>query len=150
MAPAAKINAKGFRSVVELNLVGTYMMIRAAYDHYMKDNGGSIVNILANIDNGFLFFSHTSASRAAVANLSLTLIQEWSPRSGIRINNVVPGAILGGGMVSGHYPKPIIDAGVKMQHDMPAGRFGTESEIAAAVTFLLSPTAAYVNGQTLT
>lgn len=81
-APASTINGKGFRTVVELNLVGTYLMIRAAYDVWMKENGGSIVNILANFENGYVWYSHSAAARAGVANLSYSLIQEWSPRSG--------------------------------------------------------------------
>lgn len=148
-APAAKINAKGFKTVVDLNLIGTFCMLKAAYDLHMKDHGGSIVNILANIDSGFVFYSHSAAARAGVANLSYSLVQEWSPRSGIRINNVVPGFTLGGGIVSGHYPKDVVDGFLAIQHDLPAGRWGTESEVAAAVTFLLSPAAAYINGVVL-
>jgi NAD(P)-dependent dehydrogenase (short-subunit alcohol dehydrogenase family) len=52
-------------------------------------------------------------------------------------------------MVGGHYPKAVTDAGIKSQHEVPTGRFGTESEIAASVTFLLSPISSYVNGVTL-
>jgi NAD(P)-dependent dehydrogenase (short-subunit alcohol dehydrogenase family) len=79
MSPASKINAKGFRSVVELNFVGSYLMMRAAYDNYMGYNGGSIVNILANFENGFVFMSHIGASLAAVPNLSLTLNGRQDP-----------------------------------------------------------------------
>lgn len=115
----------------------------------MSKNGGSVVNILANFESGYVWYSHSAAARAGVANLSYSLIQEWSPRSGIRINNVAPGIILGGGIVSGHYPKEVINAALEIEHQMPAGRFGTESEVAAAVTFLLSPASAYVNGVVL-
>ncbi|KAI9014261.1 short-chain dehydrogenase/reductase SDR [Hyaloraphidium curvatum] len=147
-APAEKINAKGFKTVVELNLVGTYQMIKAAFHLYMKDHGGSIVNILANYEAGYVWYSHTAAARSGVANLSFSLAQEWAPY-GIRINNVVPGVILGGGIVSGHYPKEVIESMFGMETTIPAGRFGTESEIAAAVTFLLSPVAGYINGAVL-
>ncbi|KAI9026733.1 putative citronellol/citronellal dehydrogenase AtuB [Hyaloraphidium curvatum] len=145
-APAEKITAKGLSTVLELNVVGTFNMTRAAYLGYMKQHGGSIVNILAMHENGYVNLAHTAAARAAVWNLTKTLVLEWSTHSGVRINCVVPGPILAGGAVSGHYPKELVDAYDGALPMIPSGRFGTDSEVSAAVVYLLSPAAAYTNG----
>ncbi|KAI9030319.1 hypothetical protein DFJ74DRAFT_465652 [Hyaloraphidium curvatum] len=147
-SPAEKISAKGFRSVVDLNLTGTFLMTKAAYEGYMKDNGGSVVNVLATFKPGWYYVSHSAAARAGVANLTLSLVQEWSPHSGIRINSVVPGAVIGAGQAN--YPAPVQKAiQAKWHYQNPSGRLGTEAEVSAAVVFLLSPGAAYVNGVAL-
>ncbi|KAI9026741.1 short-chain dehydrogenase reductase sdr [Hyaloraphidium curvatum] len=146
MAPAEKITARGLITVLELNVVGTFNMTRAAYLGYMKQHAGSIVNILANHETGFISMAHTGAARAAVWNLTKTLVLEWSTLSGVRINCVTPGPILAGGPMSGHYPKEIVDAYGGVLPTIPSGRFGSDSEVSAAVVYLLSPAAAYTNG----
>ncbi len=64
------MSLKGWNAVIETNLTGTYLMMRETYNQYMKDHGGAIVNIIADMWRGFPMMSHTGAARAAVLNLT--------------------------------------------------------------------------------
>ncbi|KAF8945623.1 hypothetical protein BGZ52_009519 [Haplosporangium bisporale] len=79
--------------------------------------------------------------------MTKTLAVEWGPFNGIRVNCVAPGTIVSSGMKN--YPENVIDMIAGNDWMSPSGRFGTESEIAASVVFLLSPAAAYINGVNL-
>ena len=145
-SPAAKISAKGWHAVIETNLTGTFYVARAAMETYMKDHGGAIVNIVAEMWRGFPNMAHTGAARAGVVNLTQTLALEWA-HYGIRINSVAPGLIDSSGLE--RYP-PEIRAGLPaIAADLPSKRMGTESEVAAATVFMLSPAAAFISGTTL-
>lgn len=145
-SPAENINAKGWNAVIETNLSGTFHMSRHVYNAIMKKNGGAIVNIIADMWNGFPMMSHTGAARAGVDNLTKTLAVEWG-RNGVRVNSVAPGLIHSSGLDSyaPEFKQYILSAGKNNQ----ANRMGTEEEVAAAVVYLLSPAAAYITGETL-
>ncbi len=146
MSPAQNISKKGWHAVVETNLTGTFMMSREAYNRVFADKGGIIVNIVADMWRGFPGMAHTGAARAGVVNLTKTLAVEWA-RSGVRVNAVAPGLIEGSGFET--YPDAVQGWVRSMKKNIPLKRFGTEPEVAAAVTFLLSPAAAYITGETL-
>lgn len=146
MSPAEAISSKGWNAVIETNLTGTFLMSREAYNRYFRQHGGNIVNIIADMWRGFPGMAHTGAARAGVENLTKTLAVEWA-RSGVRVNAVAPGLIEGNGILQyGEGMLPFIQA---MKTDIPLKRMGTEAECAAAVTFLLSPAAAYITGETI-
>ncbi len=142
-SPAAFIRPKGWRAVVDTNLNGTWFVSQAAFLHALSRSGGAIVNIVADMWNGFPGMAHTGAARAGVVNLTRTLAVEWAP-SGVRVNAVAPGGILSSGL--GNYPPEIQEAAARLLVKVPASRVGTESEVSAAVVFLLSPAAAYITG----
>lgn len=146
MSPAQNINKKGWHAVVETNLTGTFVMSREAYNRCFADNGGAIVNIVADMWRGFPGMAHTGAARAGVVNLTKSLAVEWA-RSGVRVNAVAPGLIDGSGFMT--YPDAVQAWVRSMKKNVPLKRFGTESEVAAAVTFLLCPAAAYITGETV-
>ncbi len=143
---AESIRPKGWRAVIDTNLNGTFWVTQAAFRHWMGEHGGAIVSIVADVWNGFPGISHTGAARAAVINLTQSLGVEWASR-GIRVNSVAPGGILSSGL--GNYPEEVQAVAMQAMKEVPAARLGTESEVSAAVTFLLSPAAAYVTGATL-
>jgi citronellol/citronellal dehydrogenase len=144
--PAAQITPNGWRTVIDLILNGTFLMSSAVYRHSMEQHGGAIVNMMADIWTGFPGMAHMAAARAGIGNLTVTLSMEWAA-SDVRVNAVAPGTILSSGML--HYPREIQDRIVdEMRKSVPA-RLGTESEVAAAIVFLLSPAAAFVTGVTL-
>lgn len=143
---AEDIRPKGWLAVIDTNLNGTFWVTRAAFHASMGEHGGAVVNIVAEMWNGFPGMAHTGAARAGVVNLTQTLAVEWASR-GIRVNSVAPGGILSSGLHN--YPKGVLDMALPMMRGNPTGRLGTESEVSAAVVFLLSPAAAYVNGATL-
>ncbi len=146
LSPAEYITLKGWQAVIETNLTGTFLMCREAFNRTMNDNGGAIVNMLIEMWRGFPGMAHSAAARAGIENLTKTLAVEWA-RCGVRINAVAPGLIASSGLDS--YPesaRPLIEQYV---HDIPMKRMGTESEIAAAIVFLLSPAAAYISGESI-
>lgn len=145
-APAETISPNGWRAVIDVNLNGTFLVSRAVYKLALYDGGGAIVNIVADMWNGFPGMAHTGAARAGVVNLTKTLAREWAGR-GVRVNAVAPGLIYSSGMDT--YPPEVHTLVAAKGTRVPAGRVGTESEVAAAVTFLLSPPAAFITGETL-
>lgn len=145
-SPAAHIKPKGWRAVIETNLTGTWFITQAAFTRWMSRNGGAIVSIVADMWNGFPGMAHTGAARAGVVNLTQTLAIEWGS-AGVRVNAVAPGFVLSSGL--SNYPAPVQKMAAQLMPQNPSGRIGTESEVSAAVAFLLSPAAAYVSGVTL-
>ncbi len=146
MSPAEAISPKGWHAVVETNLTGTFQMARAALAHGMREHGGAIVNIVAEVWRGFPGMAHSGAARAGVINLTQTLALEWA-RYGVRVNAVAPGIINSSGLRT--YPEAVQAQLASIARDVPAQRMGTESEVAAAVIYLLSPAAAFISGTTL-
>jgi citronellol/citronellal dehydrogenase len=145
-SPAEAISPNGWRTVVDLNLNGTFLVTRAAFHAWMGGHGGAVVSIVADMWNGFPFMSHTGAARAAVVNLTKSLAVEWAAR-GLRVNAVAPGLVFSSGMST--YDPAVQRAAAATARKIPAGRIGTESETSAAVVFLLSEAAAFVTGETI-
>ncbi len=145
-SPAEDIPAKGWRAVVDTNLNGTFWVSQAAFRHWMGEHGGAIVNIVADMWVGYPGMAHTGAARAGVVNLTKTLGFEWS-RFGVRVNAVAPGAILSSGMKN--YPPDVNRRAIEGSREMPPSRMGSESEVSAAVVFLLTPAAGYVTADTI-
>ena len=146
LSPAEAITPKGWHAVIETNLTGAFSMSRAALDAGMRERGGAIVNIVAEIWRGFPGMAHSGAARAGVVNLTQTLALEWAAY-GVRVNAVAPGIINSSGLKT--YPPAVQAQLASIAQDVPAQRMGTEREVAAAVVFLLSPAAAFISGATL-
>jgi len=144
---AEDMSKKGFTAVVETNLVGTFLLCREAYRQYMKDHGGSIVNITLGNRNGMPNMSHSGAARAGIENLTATLCNEWIS-SKVRLNCVRPGIIWTESGFQNY--GPLGDAFVeRILPSLPAKRFGTPEEISSAVCWLLCDGASYVTGAVL-
>ncbi len=146
LSPAEQLTSKGFDAVIETNLRGTFLMCREAFNQYMGQHGGVIVNMLIEMWRGFPGMAHSAAARAGIENLTKTLAVEWA-RAGVRLNAVAPGLIDSSGLAHyGEALRPLIEQTIQ---DIPAKRMGTESEVASAIVFLLSPAAAYISGESL-
>ncbi len=146
IAALETISARGWEAVVNTNLTGGFLMARECYRQSMKQNGGAIVNIVADIWGSMPNMGHSGAARAGMVSFTETAAAEWA-HSGVRVNAVAPGYIASSGM--DHYPP---EAGAmlrEMRNTIPAGRFGTEAETSAAIAFLLSPAASFINGTVL-
>src|SRR5215471_8365731 len=142
-SPAADMSAKGFDVVVRNNLTGGFIVSREVYTQSMSRHGGSIVNMAADMRNGFPNMAHTGAARAGMVNLTMTLAFEWAP-AGVRVNAVSPGWIASSGMdtYQGEFKERI----PTLKRHCPLGRLGTESEVSAVVCFLLRDASAYITG----
>jgi citronellol/citronellal dehydrogenase len=146
LSPVEHISLKGWQAVVETNLTGTFLMCREAFNRTMGQHGGVIVNMLIEMWRGFPGMAHSAAARAGIENLTKTLAVEWA-RAGVRVNAVAPGLIESSGL--DHYGdamRPFIEQTVQ---EIPMKRMGSESEVAAAIVFLLSPAAAYISGESV-
>jgi len=143
-AALAGISARGWQAVIANNLTGGFLMAREAYNQCMRQHGGAIVNMLADMWNGMPGMGHSGAARAGMLNFTETAACEWAP---VRVNAVAPGWIASSGMDT--YPdamKPLIQS---LPRHVPAARLGTEAEVSAAIVFLLSDGAAFVSGACL-
>ncbi len=145
-SPLASINQKGFETVLRTNLVGGFLMAREVFNQSMSKHGGAIVNMLADMWGGMPGMGHSGAARAGMDNFTKTAAFEWG-YAGVRVNAVAPGWIASSGMdtYEGAF-KAVIPT---LREHVPLKRIGTESEVSAAIVFLLSPAAAFVSGSTL-
>src|SRR5690242_8007854 len=140
-SPLETISAKGWDAVVRTNLTGGFLMAREAYTQCMKAHGGAIVNMIADMWAGMPNMGHSGAARAGMLNLTETAALEWAP---VRVNAVAPGWIASSGL--DQYPPEMRDHIRALAGKVPLHRLGTESEISAAIVFLLSPAAAFITG----
>jgi citronellol/citronellal dehydrogenase len=143
-APLAAISAKGWDTVVRNNLTGGFLVARECYTQWMQAHGGAIVNVIADMWQGMPGMGHSGAARAGMLNFTETAALEWAP---VRVNAVAPGWIASSGM--DHYPPEMAPRLRGMKDLVPLRRLGTESEVAAAIVFLLSPAAAFISGACL-
>jgi 3-oxoacyl-[acyl-carrier protein] reductase len=145
MAPFQDISENGWKTIVDINLHGTFHASQVAGERMQESSGGSIVNIasVAGV-HGSPYMSHYSASKAAVINLTKTLAFEWAGND-IRVNGVAPGFVATPGVKE--------QMGVTaddIDRDSVDRQIGTVDEIADIVQFLASDASSYIVGETIT
>src|SRR3954453_18683456 len=147
MTPAEDITPKGFRTVLRLNVEGTWLMSHAVATRAMMGGpdgaprGGKIVNVTLSPHHGLPGMAHSSAARAAVENLTRVLSIEGA-RFGIRLTAGAPGP-MGTETMRTKYPQAVVDSAA---WTVPLGRLGTEEEFAWLVAYLASPAGDYLSG----
>lgn len=145
-AMAKDMSANGFRSVVEIDLLGTFHVLKSAYA-YLRKPGAGIVNISApQAFTPMLAQSHVCAAKAGVDMITRSLALEWGAE-GIRINSIVPGPIEGTEGMRRLAPTPELLESVR--ESVPLRRLGTPEDIGNACLFLASPLGSYINGVVL-
>jgi citronellol/citronellal dehydrogenase len=147
LTPAEDITPKGFRTVIRLNVEGTWLMTHAVATKAMipESRGGKILNVTLSPHHGLPGMAHSSAARAAVENLTRVLSIEWS-RFGIKLTALAAGAF-DTDTLRTKYPKPVVEG---VAGTVPLGRLGTEEEFAWLVAYLASPAGDYFSGAILT
>jgi NAD(P)-dependent dehydrogenase (short-subunit alcohol dehydrogenase family) len=145
LCPAEALSSNGFRSVMEIDLLGAFHTAHASFS-YLKATGGTLLFISA--PQALLPHAgqaHVGAAKAGIETLMRTLAVEWGPQ-GIRANSIVPGPIADTEGMR-RLSDPAHDAA--NQRRLPLQRYGRVEEVAHAAVFLASPWAAYITGATL-
>ncbi len=143
LAPAGKMSPNAFKAVVDIDLLGTFNVARAAYP-LLRKPGACIVNISApQAVMAMPMQAHASAAKAGVDMLTRALCVEWGGE-GIRINSVIPGPIEDTEGMSRLASSAV--AKKAWERSVPLGRFGRIDDVANLVLFLASPQAAYITG----
>lgn len=144
LSPAEDIKEKGWNAVINNNLNGTwYMTQKMANAFFIPQKNGTILNIILNIYKGFPGMAHSAAARAGVDNLTKSLAIEWA-KYNIQINAVAPGSIMSTGLKN--YPQEFVE---QLANKVPIKRLGTTQEVAWLVSFLTSPYAKFITGETV-
>jgi citronellol/citronellal dehydrogenase len=139
---ARDLSANGWRSVIDLNLNGTWNMTHAFGNRMLDGAGGTIVQIVATIGRGIPGIAHSAAARAGVVELTRTLAFEWGPK--VRLNCVAPGQFRTDGWDRTYADG--VGGGVALQ---PIPHAGHVSDIANAVVFFASPASRFITGDVM-
>ena len=143
VAPALGMSANGFKTVVDIDLIGTFNVLRASFE-FLRRPGASLISITAGqAERASLFQAHVCAAKAGINMLTKCLALEWGP-AGVRVNAISPGPIADTEGMARLATTPEAEARVKERN--PLRRYGTKDEIADMALFLSSDQAAYVNG----
>jgi len=142
--PATRETPDQFRSVIDVNLNGSYWMAQAC--GRVMQPGSAIVNIASvlGITTGGLPQAAYSASKAAIIGLTRDLAQQWGTRKGIRVNALAPGFFLS--EMTDEYEPGYLDSQAPR---LVLGRLGDARELAATAVWLASAAGGYVTGQTI-
>ncbi len=156
LAPAASLSANGFRTVFEIDTLGTFNMSQAVHAHWSSlptpaqgDNPYSIMHISATLQyRGDPMQVHAAAAKAAIDSMARSMSREWGPH-GVRVNCIAPGPIgntEGMDRLAGWMTPDMESTFLKR---IPAGRMGDKADIANAALYLASDAGSYVTGHVL-
>lgn len=158
-APSESLSANAWRSVVEIDLYGTFFCSQAVLPVMREQGGGSIVSISMTLHyRGWPLMAHATAAKAGIDALTRTLAVEWAPHR-VRVNAIAPGPIPTEGVKKAFRPPAGSDAsdvfaveramGEYARQRIPLGRWGTPEDIGNAVAFLASPAGSWITGAIL-
>jgi len=145
LCPAEELSPNGFKTVIDIDLMGSFHASRAAFEQ-LRERRGSIIFISA--PQAFVpqaYQLHVGAAKAGVDNLMRNLAVEWG-KYGIRANSIVPGPILGTEGLK-RLSSPEVDE--RARQVVPMRKYGTVDDIGQAAVFLASPLASYITGTVL-
>ena len=146
LSPAEAITPKGFRTVIELNITGTWLMTHAAATKaFIPQKQGRIFNVTLSPHNGMPGMVHSGAARAAVENMTRTLATEWS-RFGITTCAIAAGQFATDTFVN-KYPAEVVEA---VPRTIPMGRVGESEEMAWMLAYLASEAGSFISGSVIT
>lgn len=145
LCPTEKLSPNGFKTVIDIDLLGTFNMSRAAFES-LKKSRGTILNISATLHyQGTAMQAHVMAAKAGIDALGRNLAAEWG-EYGIRVVTIAPGPIGDTEGVRRLLPGPAAD---KVAQEIPLRRLGKVEDVAQAALFLCSSGASYVTGEVL-
>ncbi|SCZ89602.1 BZ3500_MvSof-1268-A1-R1_Chr9g10473 [Microbotryum saponariae] len=145
LSPISGMSENAFRTVLEIDSMGTFNTFKATIDEVKKTQGAYIAISATLHYKGTVMQAHVSAAKAAIDSLFNVIAVEYGPL-GVRANIIAPGPIDGTEGVARLIPKEIIEESKKL---IPLGRNGTIEDIANSGVFLFSPAASYITGSVL-
>jgi len=145
-APAAGLSANGFKTVIDIDLIGNFNVLRASFDHLRKP-GASLLSITApgGAAPG-LFQVHANSAKAGINMTVQCLAMEWGP-AGVRVNALSPGPIAGTPGMAKLAAAPERERMLKAR--LPLRDYGSLNDITGAALFLASDLSRYVTGTIL-
>jgi NAD(P)-dependent dehydrogenase (short-subunit alcohol dehydrogenase family) len=142
LSPAENLSPNGFKTVIDIDLIGSFNASRAAFEQ-LKETKGTIIFVSAGMAlMPHAYQAHVGAAKAGIDMMMKNLAIEWG-RYGIRTNSIVPGPIEG---TEGMKRLSNEEARQTLISSVPMGRMGTVDDIGQAVVFLASPLASYISG----
>src|SRR3954449_2984426 len=146
LSPAEAISPKGFRTVIDLNILGTWLMTHAAATKaFIPQGEGKVLSVTLSPHNGMPGMVHSGAARAAVENMMKTLSVEWA-RFGNKTCAVSARQFVVEGLRT-KYPKPVVE---NVPRTVPVQRLGTADEMAWLIAYLASPAGDFFSGCVIT
>lgn len=142
-APILAMSANGFKAVMDIDVLGTFNVMRAAHP-FLRKPGASLLAISANhATKPVPYQSHVCAAKAAIEMLMKCIAIEWGP-DGVRANCITPGPTADTEGMRRLAPTPEIEETVRQ--NAPLRRYGTKDELADLALFLCSDSAGYITG----
>lgn len=147
--PSENLTPNGWKAVVGIVLDGTWYCSHVIGNEMIKQGGGQILNVVANYAwSGQPGVVHSCSAKAGVLAMTRTLAVEWGGY-GIRVNAFAPGAMVTEN-ASANLKYDSDKAQEMIKKIVPVGRLTSPEEMAETALFMMSPTAAYMNGEVLT
>jgi NAD(P)-dependent dehydrogenase (short-subunit alcohol dehydrogenase family) len=143
VAPAHRLSTNGFKTIVDIDLVGTFNVFRSAFDVVNGKKASFIAISAPQSTHPYRFQAHVCAAKAGVDMLVKCLALEWGPH-GIRVNAIVPGPIADTVGMEKLTPTP--EARRAREQTLPLQRYGVKQEIADLAVFLGSDASQYMTG----
>jgi peroxisomal 2,4-dienoyl-CoA reductase len=156
-APSETLSANAWKSVIEIDLYGTFFCSQAVLPVMREGGGGSIVNISMTLHyRGWPLMAHATAAKAGIDALTRTLALEWA-RDRVRVNAIAPGPIPTEGVRKAFTPPPTAEGVPDVfaveramesyaRKAIPLQRWGTPADIGNMVAYLASPAASWITG----
>uniref|UniRef100_A0A8B9D0D8 Peroxisomal 2,4-dienoyl-CoA reductase [(3E)-enoyl-CoA-producing] n=1 Tax=Anser brachyrhynchus TaxID=132585 RepID=A0A8B9D0D8_9AVES len=143
LCPASALSFNAFKTVMDIDTLGTFNTSKVLFEKYFRDHGGVIVNITATLGyRGQALQVHAGTAKAAIDAMTRHLAVEWGPNN-IRVNSLAPGPITG---TEGFRR---LGKEASQFDTIPLHRAGNKTEIAHSTLYLASPLSSYVTGTTL-
>lgn len=146
LAPVVGMSSNAFRTVVDIDLIGTFNVFRASFDHISRPGASLIAITAGQAVRPTMFQAHACAAKAGINILTQTLAMEWGP-AGVRVNAIAPGPISDTEGMNRLAPTDEITAALKAR--IPLRDYGNKSDIADLAVFLGSRNAGYITGAIL-
>ena len=155
-APSESLSANAWKSVIEIDLFGTFYCTQAVFPYMKAQGGGRVVSTSMTLHyRGWPLMAHATAAKAGVDALTKTLAVEWAPHR-IRVNAIAPGPIPTEGVRKAFTPPPgakvpdVFNVDAAMEQwalsAIPLQRWGTPEDIGQMVAYLASPAGDWITG----